>query len=243
MTGQGPAKLFFQLSVAFTVSSLGLWPMPALAEGAVSPHRTAPSAEAQANERYTSDELAQMKSQIEAEPSDAKLRYNYAEALKKSGRLKEAAREYLGATELDPGLYHAYHQLSLCTGEKSLIEEAISRLNFLKEEKPKDLMLRVALSELYEKRAEYYQASRVLVDIIYLNAVPEKYLTKINNRVRFLQSKVKDGQALDKAASGDATEDAGPAPLPEATLSRDLSISKVKEPRVMQGFGHATLLP
>jgi len=243
MTGQGPAKLFFQLTLAFTVSGCALSPLPALAESTVSPHRTAPSAEAQANERFTNDELARMKSQIEAEPSDAKLRYNYAEALKKSGRLKEAAHEYLGATELDPGLYHAYHQLSLCTGEKSLIEEAISRLNFLKEEKPKDLMLRVALSELYEKRGEYYQASRVLVDIIYLNAVPERYLTKINNRVRFLQSKVKDGQALDKAAAGDATEDAGPAPLPEATLSRDLSISKVKEPRVMQGFGHATLLP
>jgi len=216
---------------------------PALAQNTPSPHRTPRSAESLANERYTNDELAQMKSQIEAEPSDAKLRYNYAEALKKSGRLKEAAHEYLGATELEPGLYHAYHQLSLCTNEKSLLEEAISRLNYLKEEKPKDLMLRVALSELYEKRAEYYQASRVLVDIVYLNAVPEKYLTKINNRIRFLQSKVKDSQALDRTANSEATEDAGPAPLPEATLSRDLSISKVKEPRVMQGFGHATLLP
>jgi hypothetical protein len=37
--------------------------------------------------------------------------------------------------------------------------------------------------------------------------------------------------------------DSNPPPLPEATLSRDLSISKVKEPKVMQGFGHATLLP
>ncbi|MBS2007502.1 MAG: hypothetical protein JST01_10700 [Cyanobacteria bacterium SZAS TMP-1] len=224
----------------------GLIAQPAYAaEGgaAVGAHRVVRTAESEANERYTAAELAQMKSQADAEPSDHKLRYDYAEALKKAGRLKDAAREYLAVTELEPGLYHAYHQLALCTGEKPLLDEAIARLNFLKEEKPKDLMLRVALSELYEKRGEYYQASRVLVDIIYLNAVPEKYLTKINNRVRFLQSKVKDSQALDKVSGGDATEDAGPAPLPEATLNRDLSISKVKEPRVMQGFGHATLLP
>jgi tetratricopeptide (TPR) repeat protein len=193
--------------------------------------------------RPTAAELTELKAQADAEPSDAKLRYNYAEALKRALRSREAAREYLAATELDPTFYHAYHQLSVCTSDKGLLDEAISRLNHLKDEKPKDLLLRVALSELYEKRAEYYLASKVLVEIIYLNAVPEKYLPKINNRVRYLQSKVKDMQALDKMAAGDATEDAGPAPLPEANLSRDLSISKVKEPRVMQGYGHATLLP
>jgi hypothetical protein len=198
---------------------------------------------AQANMHYSAEELAQMKSQVDAEPSDAKLRYNYAEALKKSGRPRDAAREYLGVTELEPTFYHAYHQLSVCTNEKSILDEAISRLNYLKEEKPRDLMLRVGLSELYEKRADYYLASRVLVDIIYLNAVPDKYLPKINNRIRYLQSKVKDNQALDKTAVSEATEEAGPAPLPEANLSRDLSISKVKEPRVMQGFGNAPLLP
>jgi tetratricopeptide (TPR) repeat protein len=201
------------------------------------------AAQGQVNIRYTAAELAQLKSQVESEPSDAKLRFNYAEALKKSGRLKEAAREFLGVTELEPTFYQAYHQVSLCTSEKSLLDEAIARLNYLKEEKPKDLMLRVGLSELYEKRAEYYMASRVLVDIIYLNAVPDKYLAKINNRIRYLQSRVKDTQALDKSAIGEATEEAGPAPLPEANLGRDLSISKVKEPRVMQGFGNAPLLP
>jgi hypothetical protein len=73
--------------------------------------------------------------------------------------------------------------------------------------------------------------------------VPEKYLKKINNRIRFLQAKTKDAQSLDKAYVGDEQMDSNPPPLPEATLSRDLSISKVKEPKVMQGFGHATLLP
>ncbi len=193
--------------------------------------------------RLSAEELAQLKEQVEAEPSDAKLRYSYAEALRKCGKLKEAAREYLGTTELEPTLYQAYHQIAVCTGDKTVLDEGIARLNYLKAEKPKDLMLRVGLSELYEKRGEYYQAGRVLVDIIYLNAVPDKYLAKINNRIRFLQSKTKDSQALDKAQAGESSEDAGPAPLPDANLGRDLSISKVKEPRVMQGFGNAPLLP
>jgi oligoendopeptidase F len=226
--------------------SLTLQAGPAAAEASSAAARARADqehAQTQANLRFTDEELAQLKSQVESEPSDAKLRYTYAEALKKSAHYKEAAREYLGVTELEPTFYHAYHQLSVCTNEKTLLDEGIARLNYLKEEKPKDLMLRVGLSELYEKRAEYYQASRVLVDIIYLNAVPEKYLAKINNRIRYLQSKVKDNQALDKSSIGEATEEAGPAPLPDANLSRDLSISKVKEPRVMQGFGNAPLLP
>ena len=53
----------------------------------------AKAADEQANLRYTSEELAQLKRQVESEPSDAKLRYSYAEALKKSGRLKEAGRD------------------------------------------------------------------------------------------------------------------------------------------------------
>lgn len=187
--------------------------------------------------------LAQLKSRVDEDPSDAKGRYAYAEALRKAGRLKEASREYLGLTELDPSFYHAYHQLSLICGEKHLLDEAISRLTYLRSERPKDLLLRVALSELYEKEGEYYQASKVLVELVYENAVPEKYLAKINTRIRLLQSKTKDSQSLDKAYVSDEQMDSNPPPLPEATLSRDLSISKVKEPKGMQGFGHATLLP
>ena len=236
----------FALPTLFALSSLVMAPVSAVAaetNPTAASRARAAEEQAQANMRYTAQELAQLKAQVAGEPSDAKLRYSYAEALKKSGYPKEAAREYLGVTELEPTFYQAYHQLSVCTSEKSLLDEALSRLNYLKEEKPKDLMLRVGLSELYEKRAEYYMASRVLVDIMYLNAVPEKYLPKIHNRIRYLQSRVKDTQSLDKSAIGEATEEAGPAPLPEANLSRDLSISKVKEPRVMQGFGNAPLLP
>ncbi len=188
-------------------------------------------------------DLGALKAKVEAEPSDAKVRYAYAEGLRRHGHNREASHEYLTVTELEPSFYHAYHQLSLVNQDKHVIEQAISRLNFLKEEKPKDMFLRVALSELYEKKGDNYTAGKTLVELVYANAVPEKYATKINQRIRFLQSKTKDAQAHDKTYGGDEQMESNPPPLPEATLSRDLSISKVKEPKVMQGFGHATLLP
>lgn len=188
-------------------------------------------------------DLAGLKARVDSEPSDSKVRYAYAEGLRQSNRLKEASREYLAATELDPSFYHAYHQLSLTTSDKVLLDEAIARLKFLKDEKPKDLLLRVALSELYEKKGDNHTAGMMLVDLVYQNGVPDKYMAKVNQRIRFLQSKTKNAQGLDKVYGNDELMESNPPPLPEATLNRDLSISKVKEPRVMQGFGHATLLP
>ncbi|MBP9089587.1 hypothetical protein KBI23_01065 [bacterium] len=188
-------------------------------------------------------DIAALKAKVEAEPSDPKVRYAYAEGLRKHGRGKEASHEYLTVTELEPSFYHAYHQLSLVNHDKHVLDEAISRLNFLKEEKPKDMFLRVALSELYEKKGDNYTAGKTLVELVYANAVPEKYVHKINQRIRFLQAKTKDAQAHDKAYGGDEQMESNPPPLPESSLNRDLSISKVKEPKIMQGFGHATLLP
>lgn len=188
-------------------------------------------------------DLVHLKARVQAEPSDAKVRYAYAEGLRKLGRNKEASHEYLAVTELDPAFYHAYHQLSVISSDKQLLDDAISRLNFAKAEKPKDLFLRVALSELYEKKGDSYTAGKVLVELVYDNGVPEKFAAKVNQRIRFLQAKSKHGQSLDKAFVNDDTMETNPPPLPEGTLNRDLSISKVKEPRVMQGFGHATLLP
>ncbi len=188
-------------------------------------------------------DLVQLKARVDEEPSDAKVRYAYAEGLRKLGRIKEASHEYLAVTELDPAFYHAYHQLSVISADKQLLDDAVSRLNFAKAEKPKDLFLRVALSELYEKKGDSYTAGKVLVDLVYDNGVPEKYAAKINQRIRFLQAKAKHSHGLDKAFASDDTMETNPPPLPDATLNRDLSISKVKEPRVMQGFGHATLLP
>lgn len=188
-------------------------------------------------------ELEIAKAKYNAQPDDAKARYGYAEALRKLGRNKEAAVEYLQVTEAEPTFYHAYHQLTLTTQDRHILDEALGRLNFLKEEKPRDLLLRVALSEIYERKGDYFMAGKVLVDLVYANAVPEKYNQKVSNRIRLMQAKAKDSHALDKASGGDDALESAPPPLPESTLNRDLSISKVKEPRVMQGFGHATLLP
>jgi len=188
-------------------------------------------------------EIDNLRAKVESEPGDAKLRYNLAEYLKKAGRNKEAARQYLQVTESEPTFYHAYHQLTLTTQDKHLLDEAQGRLTFLMEERPKDLLLRVALSEIYERKGDFFQASKVLVDLVYQNAVPDKYLTKVSNRIRLMQAKAKDSHALDKVSNFDEQMETAPPPLPESTLNRDLSISKVKEPRVMQGFGHATLLP
>jgi predicted Zn-dependent protease len=188
-------------------------------------------------------EIDKLRAKVESEPGDAKLRYNLAEYLKKAGRNKEAARQYLQVTESEPSFYHAYHQLTLTTQDKHILDEAQGRLTFLMEEKPKDLLLRVALSEIYERKGDFFQAGKVLVDLVYQNAVPDKYLTKVSNRIRLMQAKAKDSHALDKVSNFDEQMETAPPPLPESTLNRDLSISKVKEPRVMQGFGHATLLP
>lgn len=188
-------------------------------------------------------EIDSLRAKVESEPGDAKLRYNLAEYLKRAGRNKEAARQYLQVTEIEPAFYHAYHQLTLTTQDKHILDEAQGRLTFLMEEKPKDLLLRVALSEIYERKGDFFQAGKVLVDLVYQNAVPDKYLTKVSNRIRLMQAKAKDSHALDKVSNFDEQMETAPPPLPESTLNRDLSISKVKEPRVMQGFGHATLLP
>lgn len=192
----------------------------------------------------TAKDVAELRAKVEAEPADTKLRYEFAEALRKTGQNKEAAREYLQVTEAEPAFYHAYHQLTVTTQDKHMLDEALGRLTYLKEEKPKDLLLRVAMSEIYERKGSYYDAAKVLIDLVYLNAVPEKYALKVNNRIRLMQAKAKDSHALDKNSFiSDEQMESAPPPLPESTLGRDLSISKVKEPRVMQGFGHATLLP
>ncbi len=181
---------------------------------------------------------------VQQSPENAKARYDLGRALRLSGKAQEAASELLEATSMDPSLYVAYHELSLTNARPAQIDEAIERLTMLKEQKPKDLMLRVALSELLEQSGKTYQAARILVDLVYQNAVPEKYVARINARIHFLLSKAKDAHASEKVASDDATEeDTLAPPLPESSLRRNLSASKIKEPKVMQGFGHAPLLP
>ncbi len=181
---------------------------------------------------------------VRANPADAKAHYALAELLRKAGRHHEAADEYVATVEQEPTLYVAYHQLSTVNADDAQIDQAVAMLNRLKEDKPKEMMLRVALSELLEKRGKYYEGARVLVDLVYQNAVPDKYLPKVNSRIHYLLAKSRDSKETDKAAGFAEEElDTLPPPLPEATLHKELSTSRLKESRVMRGVGHAPLLP
>ncbi len=189
-------------------------------------------------------QLQAARSQVRENPSSAKAHCALAELLKKSARQREAAQEYLQASELEPTLYIAYHQLSTLDADPTQLDEAISRLNTLKDDRPKDLILRVALSELLEKRGRFYQGARVLVDLVYQNAVPDNYLPKVNARIHYLLVKSRDSQETDKGPGSSEEElDTLPPPLPEATLHSDMAASRLKESRVMRGVGHAPLLP
>ncbi len=181
---------------------------------------------------------------VRSNPADSKAHYALAELLRKSGRYREAAEEYIYTVEQDPTFYVAYHQLSTINADEAQIDDAIAKLNRLKDEKPKDMLLRIALSELLEKCGKYYEGARVLVDLVYQNAVPDKYLPKVNSRIHYLLAKSRDSKETDKAAGFSEEElDTLPPPLPEATLHKEMSASRLKESRVMRGVGHAPLLP
>jgi len=188
-------------------------------------------------------ELQAARAQVRANPADANARLRLAELLKRVGRHREAAQEYLEVVDLEPSNYAAFHMLSVISADPAQLDEGIARLEKLKEEKPKELMLRVALSELMEKRGNYYQAARVLVDLVYDNAVPDKYHAKINARIHYLLTKSKDVQAKAGGYIAEDELDSSPPPLPESSLRKDLAASKLKESRVMKGVGNAPLLP
>lgn len=193
----------------------------------------------------TLEQLRSTRELVKANPEDAKVRFQLAELLRKAGRQREAAQEYLEATALDPTMYVAYHQLSVINADEQQLDEAIERLSKLKEEKPRELMLRVALSELLEKRQKYYRAARVLIDMVYDNAVPDKHRARVNARIHFLLTRAKDTQTADNKATTDADDelDVVPAPLPESSLRKGLTASKLKESKEMKGMGHVPLLP
>ena len=185
---------------------------------------------------------------VEDSPRDAKKRFALAELLKKSGNLRKAAVQYLETTALDPAFFLAYHRLIDSDATNDQLDEAIERLNKLKEAQPTELMLRVALSEVLEKRGDVYKAARALVDIQFVNgAIPAKYQDKINNRIHYLLTKAKEEKIVEKAkqtASQNEEElDSVPLPMPDKT-STDLSTSKLKDDsNVTEGYGHTKLLP
>lgn len=199
----------------------------------------------------TADELKgllrQYKLEVQAKPQDAQLRYKLGEAYRKLGDNDSAAREYFRALELDQTLWVAYHQLSLCSTDEKKLDEAISRLIKLETEKPRELLLRVALSELYEKRGDYYQAARTLIDLSYANAVPEKFKNKVTARIHnmLLLAKTKQpeqAQAPVQAASVEEDLDVMPAPLPTPGTKRSLAQAKLKDSKEVRGMGHTKLL-
>ncbi len=190
----------------------------------------------------TFEELKQAKAASENNPADSKLKYAYAEVLRRSGKTKDACRLYLEAAEIDPLFYLAYHQMSLICDDHNQLQEALTRLNHLKAERPKDLLLRVAMSELLEKKGDYYHGAHTLVELVYDNAVPEKYLDKVNRRIRFLMSKARDNYAATALTQHEETVDAPPLPLPEGSLNRDLSGAKIREPKTMRSMGHVPIL-
>ncbi len=191
----------------------------------------------------TEAEFKLAKDTLAAAPKDFKAHFALAELYKRSGANKDAVKEYSLTTELNPAYYVAYHQMAFSNPDSQVVEAAIERLNKLKEDKPRDLLLRVALSELLEQRKEYYHAARTLVDLLYQNAVPEQHTAKVNARIRLLLGKAKDMQNLEKARGIEDDMEVVPPPLPESSLRRNLHASKIKEPKVMPGVGHAPLLP
>jgi tetratricopeptide (TPR) repeat protein len=193
----------------------------------------------------TQQQLMAARALIKENPRDSKAHFELAELLRKSHRDREAAREYLETTRLDPTNYLAFHQLSIVDPQPAEIRQAVDQLTQLQQEKPKELMLRVALSELLEKEGNYYQAARVLVDLVYQNAVPERYRKKVDVRIHFLLAKSKDVHTREQEKNFVSEEelDSTPAPLPEASLHRDLTASKIHEPKSMRSVGHTPLLP
>ena len=180
----------------------------------------------------TIPDLDKARENSENNPSSPDLSFKYAEALRLNGESVKANHQYLHTTEVEPSFYLAYHQLFLHCNDQRLLDDAINRLRFLKQDKPNELMLRVALSELLEKKREFYEASRELIDLVFANLVPEKYKEKVNIRIRYLQAKTTTAQSHREANAGDAhnTESIARPPMPvnEDMLKRGVSLSKVK---------------
>lgn len=177
-------------------------------------------------------DLDQARENSENNPASPEMSYKFAEALRLNGESVKANHQYLHTTEVEPSYYLAYHQLFLNCSDQRILDDALNRLRFLKQDKPNELMLRVALSELLEKKREYYEASRELIDLVFANLVPEKYKEKVNTRIRYLQAKTTTAQSHREANAGDAhqTESISKPPLPvnEDMLKRGVSLSKVK---------------
>lgn len=195
-------------------------------------------------------EVKQLKTDLLLKPDDANLHYKLGEVYRKEARVAAAINEYRKAIELDNGLWVAYHQLTAITDDTSIIDDEIAKLTKLEKERPKELLLRVALSEAYEKRGEYYQAARTLVDLSYEGGVPEKFRTKVAARIHNMlvlskseHQKVQTSTPEPEMANVEEEMDVMPAPLPTANTKRSIAQAKLKDSKEVRGMGHTNLLP
>ncbi len=195
----------------------------------------------------THAELKRLKTDILLKPNDAQMHFKLAEGYRKLEQSRQAAAEYVKATNLDPNLWVAYHQLTVTSNDEKQLDSAIEKLSKLETEKPKELLLRVALSELYEKRGNYYQAARTLVDCTYAGGVPEKWRIRVNARIHnmLILSKSQKLQPEDAASAGssEADLDIMPAPLPTLSTKRSIAQAKLKDAKEVRGMGNTPLLP
>ncbi|MBX9687478.1 MAG: hypothetical protein K2X27_12295 [Candidatus Obscuribacterales bacterium] len=193
-------------------------------------------------------EMKQLQADLILKPNDAQLHYKLGESYRKQGDNERAAAEYALAIKNDSSLWVAYHQLSLTCNDDKQIDEAIEKLLKLETEKPRELLLRVALSELFEKRGNYYQAARTLIDLTYANAVPEKFRPKVTSRIHNMLSLAKSQHQeseAPKTAIGEEELDVMPAPppMPAPGSKRSIAHAKLKDSKEVRGMGHTPLLP
>lgn len=192
-------------------------------------------------------ELKRLQTEVLLKENDAQTHYKLGEAYRKLNNFSQASLEYVKAINLDQALWVAYHQLSVVSNDEKQIDEAIDKLIKLEQEKPRELLLRVALSELYEKRGNYYQAARTLIDLTYANAVPEKYRLRVSARIHNMLALSKSSQHEPETASivqtGEEELDLIPAPLPTQSTKRSIAQAKLKDSKEVRGMGHTNLLP
>jgi len=181
-------------------------------------------------------------------PTDLVKRLYLARLLLRSGNTRESTIEYLNITVLNPKSFIAYHEILLGRPSVEQINEAIARLNRLDEIKSKQLVGTMVLSELYERKEDYYQAARVLVDLQYSHTIPQKYLAQITSRVHVLLSKDKDSRTVEKAIEQKTNVEEAeftpntPVPMPDVTTT-DAPANKLRNNKAIEGYGHAQLLP
>ncbi len=195
-------------------------------------------------------EVKQLKTDLLLKPNDANLHYKLGEVYRKENRISAAINEYRKAIELDNALWVAYHQLTATTDDTAILDDAIAKLTKLEKEKPKELLLRVALSEAYEKRGEYYQAARTLVDLTYEGGVPEKFRAKVSARIHNMlvlsksqHQQVQTSTPEPEMANIEEEMDVMPAPLPTPNTKRSIAQAKLKDSKEVRGMGHTNLLP